>query len=120
MGVTQDVVAFDVYNHCWRSLTRLPAQRWAQRVCRGQLPCLPWAGRARRAAPAAPSARPAGCHGSSAPLRPASRDDGAPYAGSTGPISGAAPWARGLGRRGLMGGQAAGFGGKCMTCAADR
>ncbi|KAM5128122.1 kelch-like protein 34 [Callospermophilus lateralis] len=31
--VTQDVVAFDVYNHRWRSLTRLPAPLLGHSVC---------------------------------------------------------------------------------------
>lgn len=31
--LTQDVVAFDVYNHRWRSLTRLPAQLLGHSVC---------------------------------------------------------------------------------------
>ncbi|KAM4817928.1 kelch-like protein 34 [Thomomys bottae] len=31
--LTQDVVSFDVYNHCWRSLTRLPAPLLGHSVC---------------------------------------------------------------------------------------
>lgn len=114
--LTQDVVAFDVYNHCWRSLTRLPAQPLGHSVCVAGNFLFVLGGEPVGAAPARPqrTARLAVMaqvhrYGPALPRV----DDGAPLCGKHGPISGAAPWARGSWPAGAraQAASSAGFGG---------